>query len=314
MKSITNLSILLLISSFAFIMTTAYPITGYGYLSQSAVHTINEQTGQNYAEMLTPVPKNVIAFAGVSNSTPSSYDFIYSNSQGKITWGQVDYSNGDVSDLHTFVIPNIPQPSLATINGAQLVKSHDSNTVFFLTYGRGFANDILYWVTSSVDSQNEYSTKLWPIALGTDNAQGVFDYESNRYYYIVTITQYTNTYKCWMMDTTHNTTSKITSINTQVDQLFRIYTYNGNLYIVQPTSDAGIIINLVDWTGSVQQVAKFKVDSQPTDVQISLVGDYLGIFSITHSETEFVLVDLRTFNVYSNVEGTPTPYSNYFIF
>ncbi|KAF2074024.1 hypothetical protein CYY_004675 [Polysphondylium violaceum] len=318
MKAITTFLLLLGLCALGFV--NAYPIKGYGNLTPYNIYTFNQQNNQKYAQALIPQPKQVIAISGSSSDVPQSFDIVYSNSKDSITWGSVNYANGKVSDKHVFGVPKTV--TLNNVICAQVVVKPDNNTLYYMTTENKYGDDIIYWVASRVESQDDlnHGTTVWPMGYG-DNAQGAFDYTTETDYYIVMINKYAqNSYKAFWLDPYTNSTVKVTNLNAPTSPIFKIFAYKETLYLVQPSrSNYDIIeISSVDWSGqTLNKVSSIKVSTQPNQLDIHVYGDYIAIISrgLNQPQAEVVLVELHKFTVLDFLQGLSSGQgSNYFIF
>lgn len=311
MKSIILVQLLCL-CALGFVSSQNY--LGYGVLTPYNVYTFDNVNNIQYSKILSPTPQNVMAFAGVSTNASYSFNAIYSNNQNSITWGLINFATGAITDLHTTPSPTSNQNNLS---GFALLERND--TIYYLYTSKSTNNYEISLI------QTKFGTSGFVVSLPvlttpySSGTLGTFDQSSGTDYFVVTITS-RNQYECYWVDVVTNQVIKtITVSNTQANQVFDIFAYNRNLYIVQGDSTGRYVETyLVDWGAQTMSlVARAQVSSQPISIQVSLSTNYFAIFSIGRGESTptVPLIALSNYVITDFIVGLPSSNQNtYFLF
>jgi len=312
MKSIC---LVLLICLYAFGSAVNSQALGYGLLTPYNIYTIDNANNNQYKEILSPQPQNILAFLGLANNASYSYDAIYSNSQDTITLGLINYISGAITDLYTVDVP-FPFKTDNIIDSFGFLGIN--NTLYYLASAPTINNNQISLITTKISSSSGSTVVLPVFTTNSSNTLGAFDQSSGIDYFIVTTGEYNQFICYWINTVTNKVIKQITISNVIAGPVFKIFGYNRSLYIVQSDiSGKYVHTYLVDWVKKTMLLANhILVPSQPIDIQVYQSSSYYAIFSLGLGDTTptVPLVDLSTYTVSDYLVGLPVSNQNTYFF
>ncbi|KAF2075317.1 hypothetical protein CYY_003394 [Polysphondylium violaceum] len=269
MKSIT---ICLLLALCAYYIN-ARTILGYGDLAANNIYTIDNVNNIKYSKAYDPQPQFMLAFGGLATNASYSFNAVYTNGDQTMTWGLVNFMKGTITDLSTI-------HNAYPVNGLSGLSLYVGNgTLYYLGSQKTSGGNQIDFIQSNFHTKDQ--TTL-PITISAYPAQGIYDFTSGADYFVVTITN-SNQYECFWVDVITNQVIQnvVLPATSFVDSKFQIFAYQRNLYIVKSDMAGKYVeVYIVDWTNQALNLyARVQVPNQPISLQVSVIANYLAIFS-----------------------------------